>query len=399
MDKKLIKIFILLAAVNFTHILDFMIIMPLGNYLMPYFNISTQKFSFLVASYALSAGFSSFLSAFFVNQFDRKKVLVFAYIGFLIGTLACGLAPSYEFLLCSRVFTGIFGGMIGAQLIAIASDLVPFEHRGKAIGIIMSAFALASSIGVTFSLYLSFLFNWHAPFLFVVGLGVIILPLLYKFVPSMAEYKQAKINRIEVIKQVFSEKKQYLALLFSCSMFLGHFVVIPFINPYLEFNKGFSKAETPLVYLFGGLSALFASYIIGKLADQYGKLKTFMICTFLSLPLVVLVTQLPDMPLYLMLIIFSVWFMFSTGRSVTSQSLVSNVAKPEFRGSFQSFNGFVQQIGSGMASLLAGFIVIENANGSIAKYHFLGYISLAILTCSIGFGYYIFKGDDAKKSV
>jgi MFS transporter, DHA1 family, inner membrane transport protein len=396
MENKHLKIFILLAAVNFTHILDFMILMPLGNYLMPQLNINTQEFSLLIAAYAISAGVSSFISAFFVNQFDRKRVLIFAYTGFLIGTLACGLSPNYEILLVSRVFAGVFGGMIGAQVIAIISDLAPFEKRGQAMGIVMSSFAIASTLGIPIALYLSKLFNWHAPFIFIVSLGVIILVMLFKGIPSMSEYKQESStnNKLDTLTEIFKHKKQYLALLFSFSMFMGHFIIIPFINPFLEFNKGFTKDETPLVYLFGGLSAFITSFVIGKASDSFGKLKTFILCTSLSLPLVILVTRLPDMPLYLMLSIFSVWFAFSTGRSISSQSLVSNVSTPQTRGSFQSFNSFVQQIGSGAASLIAGMVVVKNQDQSLSQYEYLGYISFIVLAGSIFLGYYIFKGSE-----
>ncbi len=387
------RIFLLLAAVNFTHILDFMILMPLGNYLMPQLSINPQQFSILIAIYALSAGFSSFVSAFFVNQFDRKNVLIFAYTGFLFGTLACGLAPNYDVLLVSRTIAGLFGGMIGAQVIAIISDLVPFEKRGKAMGIVMSAFAMASTLGVPFSLYLARFFDWHAPFLFVVGLGVFVLISLFFGIPSMSKYTQAQDDKLKVLTEIIKDKRQYLALLFSFSMFFGHFVIIPFINPFLEFNKGFSKEETPLMYLFGGLSAFLSSYFVGKLSDSFGKLKTFMWCTFLSLPLVLLVTHLPNMPLFLMLTIFSVWFAFSTGRAVSSQALISNVSPPQFRGSFQSFNSFVQQMGSGVAALIAGFVVIKNANGTLSQFGYLGYISLAILGGAIFLGHYVFGKD------
>ncbi|HEX5669380.1 MAG TPA: MFS transporter, partial [Chitinophagaceae bacterium] len=166
-------ILILLAALNFTHILDFMIMMPLGNYLMPYFSISPQQFSYLVAAYTLSASLSGFLAAFFVDRYDRKNVLLIGYGGFLIGTLFCGLAPSYATLLIARIVAGLFGGLIGAQVLSIVSDLFSYEERGKAMGSVISAFAIASTFGVPFALYLANLISWHAPFLFVAiaGLG------------------------------------------------------------------------------------------------------------------------------------------------------------------------------------------------------------------------------------
>src|SRR5690606_24818583 len=150
MNKKEKIVLLLLATLNFTHIMDFMIMMPLGNYLMPYFNISSQQFSMLVAAYTFSAGIASFSAAFFVDRFDRKNVLLFAYIGFLLGTLCCAFAPSYLFLLTSRIVAGLFGGLISAQVLSIVADLIPYERRASAMGMIMAAFSVASVFGVPF---------------------------------------------------------------------------------------------------------------------------------------------------------------------------------------------------------------------------------------------------------
>src|SRR4026209_1263310 len=182
MTRKEKIIILLLAGVNFTHILDFMIMMPLGNYLMPFFHITPKQFSVLVGSYPITAFVSGFSAAFFVDRFDRKKVLVFGFIGFLIGTLACGLAPSFGLLLAARILTGLFGGLIGAQVLSIVADLFGYERRGAATGAVMSSFAIASTIGVPFALYLSNLFSWHAPFLLIAGLGVFLTPFLIKYI-------------------------------------------------------------------------------------------------------------------------------------------------------------------------------------------------------------------------
>jgi MFS transporter, DHA1 family, inner membrane transport protein len=399
MSLKIWLIIALLALVNLTHILDFMIMMPLGNYLVPTLDINEKQFTILISSYAFSAGVSSFISAFFVNQFDRKQVLILAYAGFLIGTICCGYAEDYTFLLSARIVAGIFGGLIGAQVIAIISDLVPFEKRGMAVGMIMSAFALASTLGVPFSLKLANSYDWHAPFKFVFGMGCFVFVALFFGIPSMVKYKQSKsTNKLEVLWQIVRVKRQYLALIFSFSMFFGHFVIIPFINPFLEFNMGFSKLQTPELYFYGGMAAFVSSFFMGYVSDKIGKFTTFIICTLLSLPLVILVTHLPVMAWERVLVIFALWFMFSTGRSITSQSLISNVSEPQFRGSFQSFNSFVQQIGSGGAALVAGIIVSQDPKTyRLYHYDWLGYFSILILVLGIVLGYVVFGKDEWSK--
>lgn len=385
---------VVLASINFTHILDFMIMMPLGNYLMPFFKISTQQFTLLVAAYTLSAGLSGFIAAFFADRYDRKKILLIGYAGFLLGTIACGFAPSYHLLLAARLLAGIFGGLIGAQVLSIVSDVFIYERRGTAMGAVMSSFSIASTIGVPFALYLANLFSWHAPFLLVGFLGIILLPLIYKYVPAMDAHIQEKDiteSKFEVFKVVLRNPVQRMALLFSGLIMMGHFLIIPFINPYLEFNNGYSKTQTPMVYLVGGIAAFFAANILGKLSDRFGKLKVFSICILLSLPLVIIITWLPPISFSIVLLLFALWFIVATGRGVTAQAMISNVVEPQKRGSFMSFNSSVQQLGTAAASLIAGFMVIGGSDGKILRYEWLGYLSVFILLICAWLGYKIFK--------
>lgn len=402
MQGKSTIILILLAAINFTHILDFMIMMPLGNYLMPFFKIHPAQFTYLVAAYTVSAGISGFLAAFFVDNYDRKKVLLFGYTGFLLGTLACGVAPSYHFLLFARLFAGTFGGLIGAQVLSIISDMFTYEHRGKAMGSVMSAFAIASTLGVPFSLYLANIFSWHAPFLMVVAIGAVTVPLIITYIPNLNKHivagatQPSMKQRWEIMQNVLASTQQRLALVFSGLIMLGHFLVIPFINPFLEFNKGFSKSQTPMVYLFGGIASFFAANFLGKLADRKGKLNVFTVCVLLSLPLVVLLTNLPDMPFAIVLVVFALWFTLSTGRGVAAQAMVSNVIPAATRGSFMSFNSSIQQLGTSLASILAGLIVVERGGGKIGHYPWVGILSVVVLIGCVLIGNKIFKGTETK---
>ena len=387
METKERTILLLLAVLNFTHIMDFMIMMPLGNYLMPYFDISSQQFSMLVAAYTFSAGISGFLAAFFVDSFGRKRVLMFAYAGFLIGTLFCAVSPAYEILLASRVVAGLFGGLIAAQVLSIVADLVPYERRGAAMGTIMAAFSAASVFGVPFGLYIANLFNWHAPFFFVVILGVFLIPFLVKLLPKMDGHlnveNRQRIGPVELIGDVFKNSSQMYALAFTAFLMLGHFMIIPFINPFMEFNMGFSKTETPLIYMVGGTLTMFTSPLLGRLADRIGKYRLFVLLVLASVPLIALLTNLPHIPFYLVLCITGLWFIVSAGRFIPAQAMVSNVVLPERRGSFMSFNSSVQQIFVGIASVLAGVIVVKMPDNRLEHYEITGYISIVIILCSI----------------
>ena len=394
-------ILFLLAGLHFTHILDFIIMMPLSNYLIPFFKISAMQFSILVASYSISAFFSGLFIAIFIDRFDRKRSLVLAYIGFLIGTIACGLAPSYGFLLAARILAGLFGGIIGAQVLSIVADLFTYERRGRAMAAVMSAFAIASIAGVPLSLYFTnlFNFNWHVPFLMIGGVGFILLPLVIRYVPKMTDHIKPMEKRghpMESLIVVIKNREQRSALLFAGLLMMGHFLIIPFINPYIEFNKGFSKSMIPMIYLIGGIASLFAALYLGRVSDKIGKLPVFLFSVFFSLFMVILITRMPDVHYSVLLGFFALWFMLATGRAVTSQAMISEVVTAEQRGSFMSINGSIQQLGSGLASLTAGAIVITEPSGKILNYNWLGYLSAAVLMSSFFLGRQLFRKLDRK---
>jgi MFS transporter, DHA1 family, inner membrane transport protein len=394
-------ILLILAGLNFTHILDFMIMMPLGNYLMPYFNISAKQFSILVAAYTFSAGISGFAAAFFVDQYDRKKILLLGYCGFLLGTIACGFAPNYELLLASRTLAGVFGGLIGAQVLSIVSDMFGYERRGMAMGTIMSSFAVASVVGVPFALYLANLISWHAPFLLVGIVGIVILPLIIKYLPPMTAHVRKDLPSpgfLPVLNNVFSDPQQRTALLFSALIMLGHFLIIPFVNPYMEFNVGYSKQQTPMIYLIGGLASFVSANLLGRLADKYGKMTIFTICILLSLVVVWGITNLPAFPFAITLTIFAIWFTLSTGRMVSANAMISNVVKAEQRGSFMSFNSSVQQLGTGLASIIAGLVIIKGSDNKIHHYDWLGYLSIFFLAIALLLARKLFLRMDNKLS-
>ena len=203
-------------------------------------------------------------------------------------------------------------------------------------------------------------------------------------------------NKMDVLKDVWKHPTQKLALLFSGLIMMGHFLIIPFINPFLEFNKGYSKQQTPLIYLVGGIAAFFAANILGKLSDKHGKLKVFVICILLSLPLVIVITHLPSIPFSIVLVFFALWFTVATGRGVTAQAMVSNVVDPQKRGGFMSFNSSVQQLGTFFASIIAGFVVVSGEQGQIYRYEWLGYLSVLVLLICVFIGIKIFRASAPK---
>lgn len=380
----------LLASINFTHILDFMIIMPLGNYLMPYFHISTQQFSLIVSAYSYAAFTSGIIAAFVIDNFDRKKSLLFGYCGFVIGTLLCGLAPDYKFLIAARILAGLFGGLIGAQVLSIVADTFSYERRGRAMGYLMAAFSVASVLGVPLSLYAANLFTWHAPFIMVAVMGFLLVPFIMKFIEPMKGHITENSARkpTEAFVIIFSRRNALLALALSALVVFGHFLIVPFINPYMEFNVEFTKNQIPLTYVVGGIATLFSAPFFGKLADKIGKIKVFTICSLLSLPFIYFITNMPVISFYYVLIATGIWFVVANGRMIATQAMVSNVIESQYRGSFMSINSSLQQLFVGSASFMAGLIVTNDpVTKKIFHYDWVGYFSIAVLSFCIYLGY------------
>lgn len=399
MNKKERAIILLLAAINFTQVLDFVNMVPLSIYLIPDLHISAFQFSTLVASYSISAFFSGIIAALLIDRHDRKVSLLFAFTGFLIGSFACGIAPNYVTLLIARIVSGTFGGLLGAQLYSIVADIFSYERRGRAMGIVMSAFAIASVIGMPLSLLLTNVFNsnWHLPFLANGFLGLLLLPLMIKYVPSLKGHITTfgSSTIFGSLRKPMKIPIQRSALIFSCLFMFGHFLVIPFIPSYLQFNNGFTILQIALILLCGGLASFAAAIYLGRFSDKKGKLPIFLWSVFISLFLVFILTNMPAMNVPVALLFFAVLFLVVTSRIVMAQSMISNVVSQNQRGSFMSVNGSMQQLGQGMASLIAGVIVKTNkTTHQLSNYNWVGYLSIAVLIVAVIIGNRIFKTID-----
>ncbi len=377
-----------LVAVQFTHVLDFVIMMPLGPQLMRVFEISPQEFGFIVSAYTFSAGITGFLSAFFIDKFDRRTALLFLYSGFTIGTFLCGIAPTYLTLVLARIVAGGFGGVLGALIFAVIGDCIPEERRGAATGTVMSAFSIASVAGVPIGLYLANHFGWHFPFFMLAALSAVALTLAYKELPSMRGHLQTHASHetpLEAIQKLYalvSTPNHRNALLFMMLLMVGGFTVIPYISPYFVANVGMSESELPLIYFFGGAATIFTSRFVGHLADRFGKAKVFTFMSLSSIAVIYAITNVPQVPLVLALMITTLFMITMNGRLVPAVALVTSSVEPKSRGSFMSINSSAQQLASGASSFVAGLIVGKAADGTMTNYHLVGLLAIgATILC------------------
>jgi predicted MFS family arabinose efflux permease len=382
-----------LAFLQFTIIIDFMIISPLGAMVMPALHISPQQFALAVSSYAFSAGVSGLLAAGFADRFDRKRLLLFFYTGFTLGTVMCGLAGSYHMLLLARVVTGLFGGVIGSVVLAIATDLFPLEMRGRVMGFIQTAFAASQVLGLPAALYFANRFDWHAPFLAIVALIVpagLLIMLGMKPVVAHLVLRQERSPFAHLVHTV-TEKRYRLPFLLVMLLPTGGYMLMPFGTAYMVNNVGIAFTHLPTIYLVTGLFTIFVGPVVGRISDSFGKFNTFLTGSLLSIVMVVIWTNLGHTPLWGVIVVNVLLFVGIFSRIIPSQALISAVPEPSKRGSFNAINASLQQFAGAFSASIAGAVIVEQADGSLLHFNWLGYLVIAVLLVSATLMYFLHK--------
>ena len=363
-----------LASIQFTSVLDFMIMMPLGPQLTELFGISASEFGFLVSAYTFSAGLSGLLAATYIDRFGRKRMMLTLYPLFGAAALACSFAPTFAWLLVARVASGFFGGVLMALSQTIVAEVIPFERRGRAMGVVMTSFSVATVAGVPLALFLASHFNWHAPFL-AIALMVSVCALgAAKTLPSLKGHLAAHPsgdsapNMLANLRLVLVDPNHLRAYAMSASMVFAGFAVIPYIALYLQGNAGFKPEQIPYVYLTGGICTLISARFIGHWSDRAGKAYAFRrLALLMPLPLLAM-TLSADLPMVGVLLVSSVLFVVMSGRMIPGMALIGAAADPRRRGSFMTLNSAVQSLAMGLAALVGGQILGRDGNGHLTHY-------------------------------
>jgi predicted MFS family arabinose efflux permease len=375
-------VILLLALLQFTVILDFMILSPLGDILMKDLSMTTSQFGSVVSAYAISAGISGFLAAGFADKFDRKRLLLFFYTGFVIGTLFCGLSQSYEALFAARIVTGVFGGVIGAVGMAIITDVFALSQRGRVLGFVQMAFAASQILGIPIGLLLANLWGWHSTFYMVVILSLVIGVLVtFKLKPVTAHLQtQHDKNPFEHLWHTVKKKNYRIGFMATAMLSLGGFMLMPFTSAFIVNNVQIPQTNLPVIFFFTGISSIFIMPLIGKLSDRFDKFRIFTAGSVLACVMIVIYTNLTPVPIWTVILINMILFMGIMSRMVPATALNSAIPELSDRGAYMSINSSLQQLAGGVAAMFAGLVVKQaDKNSPIENFNVLGYVMVGII--------------------
>jgi predicted MFS family arabinose efflux permease len=372
----------ILALLQFTIVLDFMILSPLGDILMKSLNLSTKQFGSVVSAYAISAGISGILAAGFADKYDRKKLLLFFYIGFILGTIFCGLAYNYETLFMARVITGVFGGVVGSIGMAVITDLFSLQQRGRVMGMVQMAFAGSQILGIPIGLSLATAFGWHSTFFMVVILAVIIgIAVVFRMKPITEHLKlQTESNPYKHLINTLKKKDYRIGYLAISLLSMGGFMLMPFTSAFLVNNVHIPQENLRIIFLFTGISSVIIMPLIGRMSDRVDKIKLFTAGSLLAAVMVVVYTNLPPVPIWSVIIVNMILFMGIMSRMVPATILNSAMPSMADRGAYMSINSSLQQMAGGLAAIFAGLVISQPEKTSpIENFNILGYVMVGLI--------------------
>jgi len=375
------RMLLTLAAIQFTTVLDFMVIMPLAPQFSRVFDLSAQQFGWLISAYTFAAAIAGVAAALVIERFERKRLLLAVYVGFVAAAAVTASAQSFAMLLLARALAGIFGGVLYGVIFTIIGDTIPEARRGRATGVVMTSFAISTVAGVPLALLLSNAFNWRAAFVVVAASGLVnaliarrTLPTAAHMVPPTVERQHERAMWSEFVRTL-TFPNHLRAFVFTLLMMISGFMVIPYISLYMTSNMGLPETQLPLVYLAGGVATFFTARWFGHWADRAGKRKTYRWIALMSLAPLLIVTHAPVVPLAATLAIAVMFFVLVSGRMVPGMAVVTSAARPGARAAFMTLNGSVMQIGSGFAATLSGALIQRLPSGALQNYHWVGWIA------------------------
>ncbi|RKH62868.1 myxochelin export MFS transporter MxcK [Corallococcus aberystwythensis] len=371
----------LLAAVQFTHVVDFMMLMPLGPLLMQRLGLSATRFGALVSAYTLASAAMGVLGVFWLDRLERKRTLLMLYAGFIASTLLCGAATGATGLLLARTVAGACAGLMGAVVIAIVSDVVPAERRGQAIGTVMTAYALSAVAGVPLGLGLANLGGWRSPFIVLAGLAGVVWLLLLRFLPRVDGHLS---HASGAAAAAGFTPRLALGWGLTFTVVFASFLLIPYLGAFMVNNVGLSLTDLPWVYLVGGAATFVSSHWIGRMADRLGAARALALLLVATMAPHLLFTHLPPSPLPVVAVVFVLFMTLTSGRAIPTMALVASQVPPSLRGRYLAVNMAASDGASGLAAWMGGLLLSTAPDGTLIGFAQLGWLAVGISTLALG---------------
>ena len=376
----------LIAITQFTVVLDFMIMSPLGDMMMKTLGISTAQFGVAVSAYAFSAGASGLLTAGFADRYDRKKLLLFFYIGFALGTFFCGLAPNYQLLIAARIITGIFGGVIGSISMAIIADLFTLQQRGKVMGFVQMGFGVSQILGIPIGLYIANSFGWQAPFLWIAIMTTLIILIIFLKLKPIMEHLvlQKDHSPLKHLLNTLAKSPYRMGFLATAMLSIGGFMMMPFGSAFAINNVKVTQNQLPLLFMVTGLSSLISMPLIGRMSSKGNKLRIFIVATVLAIIIVNIYAHYSETPFWIVLITNVCMMVSIMSRIIPASVLTSAIPETHDRGAYMSVNSSLQQMAGGFGAMLGGFIIFQKDKFSpLEHYDTLAMVASAIMLITV----------------
>ncbi|QNL49226.1 MFS transporter [Olivibacter sp. SDN3] len=381
-----ILVIAILAVTQFTVILDFMVMSPMGDLMIKSMDMDAKAFGLAVSAYAFSAGASGLLTAGFADKFDRKRLLLFFYVGFIIGTFLCGLANSLVTLIAARIITGLFGGVIGSISMAIITDLFSLAQRGRVMGFVQMGFGASQVLGIPIGLYIANKWGWEAPFLMIATASIFIALIIALRLKPIKQHLGMQQQQKAISHLWHTLKNKHYKVGFAATAFLsiGGFMMMPYSTVFAVNNLGVDHEQLPLLFMVSGVCALITMPIVGQLSDKVSKFKLFAIASIWLMMICVIYTNLSITPFWLVISLNILMMISIMGRMVPSSALTSAVPQKQDRGAFMSINASLQQIAGGIGAVISGLIVYQQDKTTpLMHYNYVGYTVVAITIISI----------------
>ena len=371
-----IAVVLLVAAVQFVNILDFVMVLPLGPDFAAALGIPSSRLGMIGGSYTAAAAVAGLISSLFLDRFDRRPALGIAMLGLVVGTALGGLADGLTTLMIARMVAGAFGGPATSLSFSIVADVVPPERRGRAMGIVMGAFSIAQVLGVPAGLELARQLGWRAPFFVVAGTGALIAVVAVLLLPPLRGHIAERHERVP-LSQLFAQRNVLLSWAMTFVVMAAGFLLIPNISAYVQRNLGYPRARLGLLYFIGGLVSLVGLQLAGRFTDRFGSFRVGTAGSlFLAFAIVAGFVLSP--PLFPVAGIFITFMLALSFRNVAYNTLTSKVPRSSERARFMSIQSAVQHAASAAGAFFAAQLLTELPGGALAGMDRVSFLAIAL---------------------